>query len=336
MREVVTALTALVASAACGCNREPTQTAPSAPVVECPQATHDFGRPQQGRRLEHDFTLHNRGDRALSVLGVEKSYSCTGRAATSSVPPGGSTTIHVECDTEHFSGKMSDDVLVRTTDPVREKLKLTVLADVEPRLAFAAPDVRFELAFGEQASKEVRLTGARARQAELRFGPQEVGAPEVDLLPATETLPAGVRVSTKGAPVGRRVGQLRFRTGLDEPNELSLVYSLTIEGNVSVEPTNPYFNLREPPPRERAVTVKSKRKDFVLHAADIVEGPFRAELTHDEANQRYVVQVRFVDESLPLNERGAVGKLLLVSNDPAEPRKEVPLFALGVRHEGPR
>lgn len=294
---------------------------------------HDFGRPVQGQKLEHDFRVRNRGGRALTLLGVQKSYSCVGRADATTIPPGSSTTIHVECDTEHFHGKMSDDVSVRTNDPSRAELKLTLIADVEPRLAFAAPDVRFELAFGEQASKEVRLVGSRARQAALSVGQQETGAPDVELLPATASLPAGVRVSTKGMAVDRRVGQLRFRTGIEEPKELSLTYSLTVAGNLSVDPTNPYFNLREPPPRERVVTVRSKRRDFVLQAAEVIEGPFRATFSRDEANQRYLVQVRFVDQELPLTERGATGKLLLVSNDPAEPRKEVPLFALGVRRD---
>lgn len=331
-RRAVVAAT-LFATTIGACGREQRSTAAGAPVVECREATYDFGKPVQGQELKHDFALFNRGDRELRLLGVDRAYSCVGEASATTVPPGRSATVRVVCDIEHFNGKMADEISVRTNDPSHPKLKLTLVADVEPLLAFEASDVRFELAFGEKAVRELRLVGARARQAQLVRGEQEQGAPEVELLPATDTRPAGIRVSASGTAVERRVGQLRFRTGIDEPRELGLVYSLAVEGNLSVDPTNPYFNLREPPPRERVVTVQSKRSDFVLHAAEILEGPFRTRMSHDEANHRYAVHVSFVDAALPAKERGAMGKLLLVSNDPAEPRKQVPLFALGVRRD---
>jgi hypothetical protein len=100
-------------------------------------------------------------------------------------------------------------------------------------------------------------------------------------------------------------------------------------GNLTVDPTNPYVDSYAPGGARVVVNVSSKRDDFRLDDARVVEGPFESTFDRDEAAHVYAVQVRLVPSQVPPGQRGSVGKLRLISNDPAEPQKDVPLFALG-------
>jgi hypothetical protein len=83
------------------------------------------------------------------------------------------------------------------------------------------------------------------------------------------------------------------------------------------------------------VHVTSRRGDFGLTDARIVEGPFEASFARDVAGEGYAVTIHVRLDQIPEEQRGLVGKLRLVSNDPAEPQKDVPIFALGTVNRAP-
>jgi hypothetical protein len=132
-----------------------------------------------------------------------------------------------------------------------------------------------------------------------------------------------------GTHVGRIAGQVLVTTGLSEPRELTLLYSWQVLGNLIVDPTNPYIDLHAPQPTAVVVHVSSSRRDFRLDDARVIEGPFASTLAREEATHGYSVGVHVVVDRVPVGQRGLLGMLRLTSNDPAEPRKDVPLFALG-------
>jgi hypothetical protein len=89
------------------------------------------------------------------------------------------------------------------------------------------------------------------------------------------------------------------------------------------------MNLSGPGPKEIALKVTSLRPDFRLSAVRAAQGPFEARFERDQVAGDYTVHVRALTSGIPEDQRGVVGKILLVSNDPAEPQKEVSVFALG-------
>jgi hypothetical protein len=202
-------------------------------------------------------------------------------------------------------------------------------AGVEPLLALSSRTVDLNAAFGETASQDVRLVGQLASAARLRVESVEPAGPEVEVLPARTDQPEGLRLTMTGARVARVAGEVRVATGLEEPKTLTLLYSTRVLGNLTVEPTNPFIDLRAPGPVGVEVRVTSRRFDFRLDDARVVKGPFAATLAHDEAGHVYVVKVGMSPDRAPDDQRGLVGTLRLFSNDPAEPQKDVPLFALG-------
>jgi hypothetical protein len=190
--------------------------------------------------------------------------------------------------------------------------------------------VELKAAFGEVASEEVRLVGSMAREARLQVESVEPAGPQVEVLAAAGAdQPQGLRLTMTGQRVGTVAGQVQVATGLEQPRTLTLLYSSQVLGNLSVDPTNPFIDLRAPGPVGVKVRVTSRRADFRLDDARMLEGPFEAAFAPDETGRAYVVNVGLRHDRLPDDQRGLLGPLRLVSNDPAEPEKDVHLFALG-------
>lgn len=154
------------------------------------------------------------------------------------------------------------------------------------------------------------------------------------LLPADGSRAAGVRLTLSGKRAGQGVGQVLVSTGLADPAEVVLYYRWKVPGYLTVSPSNPTFNLRVHGPHVVEISVGSSRADFHLLRAEVTAGPFAATVAAAVAG-RFAVQVRVVDSDVPSGQRGVLGKLILVSNDPAEPRKEVPLLAMGAVNPPP-
>jgi len=202
-------------------------------------------------------------------------------------------------------------------------------ARVEPLLAFTERTVDLKVAFGETGSQDAALTGRLATEARLEVESIDPPGIEVAVLPGSQGQPQGLRLTLHAVQVGRVAGQVVVTTGLEKPRELTLLYSWEVLGNITVDPTNPFIDLYGPGEGTVVLTVSSRRADFRLDAAEVIEGPFEATLSRDAPAPGYVVRVRAVPSHIPPGERGSLGRLRLISNDPAEPRKEVPLFALG-------
>jgi hypothetical protein len=201
-------------------------------------------------------------------------------------------------------------------------------------LTWNSRTVELTLAFGETRSDEIRLVGRLAAAARLSVKSVDPPGPVVTVLPAEGTRPQGVRITMVGTAVGQTAGQVTLSTGLDDPKEITCLYSGKVVGHLTVDPTNPFIDLRAPPPAGVAIHVTSDRKDFRLDRAQIVDGPFEASVGRDAATGGYAVQVTLAPSGSNDSSRGAVGTLRLFSNDPAEPRKDVKVFALGPLNRG--
>jgi hypothetical protein len=323
------ALTALLPSAT-GCRSQPEPEQRPMPLLSCAEPRHDFGARVEGEHLTHVFELQNRGKAPLRLLSVEKSYSCAAVSPPTVVGAGARSKLEITCDMSKRPGRMADEVVVRSNDPHFPNLKLELLAEVKPLLAFEPSEALLEPALGETQSRELLLVGTLAPSARLKLIDSEDPTPRVELLAPTERDAARLRVTLKAERVETRVARVRIATGLSEPSELSVLVTWRVASSLSIEPSNPYFNLREAPPHELTLRVKSRRGTLLVQAVQVTEGPFEASLQPETAAGIAAIRVRVLDHKVPPGVRGTLGKLLIISNDPSEPRKLVPLFALGV------
>ena len=317
-----------VALGALACRSKAVPAPAPGPRLLCDAPAHDFGRALEGDALKHVFTLTNTGASPAHVTRVERSPSCVAGKLPPPIAPGASAGVEIDCASQGRAGKLADFVAVHSDDP-GSPLRLQLHATIEPRLAFETNMIEIEVAPGERRSREIRLVGSLATRARIAVRSIDAGGPAAAILPAQGERPAGLALTLAGDKVGVRVGRVLVSTGLDQPEELALPYTMKVTGNVRVSPTNPVFNLRDPETRHQTLTVTSARGDFRLFSADVVEGPFAAVVERAEGSGGYAVRVSVVAARVRPEERGVAGKLMLVSNDPAEPRKEVPLFGMG-------
>jgi hypothetical protein len=155
---------------------------------------------------------------------------------------------------------------------------------------------------------------------------------QVEVLPPDGSGAAGLRLTFTGDRAGVRTGQVVVATGLAEPAQLTLLYSLRVPSRVTVTPSNPFLDLRDPGAHERRLEVRGSGPDFRVESVQIVSGPFRAAVESDGATTCGLAAIRVRADELAIRgnpQRGFIGKLRIRSNDPGQPTTDVPLFAMG-------
>lgn len=111
-------------------------TAAAAPEIAVDQPAFDFGPIQQGKKVEHIFTIKNRGDTPLAIKNVRPSCGCTAVSTTTSlIPPGKTAGIKASFNSANFSGAIHKTVSVDTNDPKTPAttliLKGTVVEEIQ-------------------------------------------------------------------------------------------------------------------------------------------------------------------------------------------------------------
>lgn len=203
----------------------------------------------------------------------------------------------------------------------------------QPAVAFERDVLALKLAFGTRASARMAVLGPRASAA--RLVPRAATHPAVKARVMAPDAVLAVDVTAakeeSGLPVGMHVGNIVVDTGLPEAPTLTLPYSIRVTGTLDVSPTNPYFNLRDPAAHARTIIVRSTAAEpaaFAVTEAKVLSGPFTATV-EKVGPSLFHVQVRVRPNDVPGDDRGVVGRLVIVSNDPTEPAKEIPLAAFG-------
>ena len=125
------------------------------------------------------------------------------------------------------------------------------------------------------------------------------------------------------------MGHVVVSTGLPDPKELVLYFRSKVPGTLTVSPSNPYIDLRLTPPHVVRLSVVSSRPEFRLLRVEVTSGPFAARIAPEAPNGGYTVEIETVESAVSTGQRGFAGRLLLISNDRTEPRKEIPLLAMG-------
>jgi len=135
--------------------------------------SHDFGTVQNGPIVQHRFRLKNVGSETVVVDSVGAPCGCTAVLASSQyLAPGEEGGVEVALDTYRLSGEQSKTVVVRSNDPVRPELTLTLHGTVATDVT-AAPRRLYlgRLPAGAVVSRhvdvlvkrpDVRITGVRA------------------------------------------------------------------------------------------------------------------------------------------------------------------------------
>ncbi|MGC4069183.1 MAG: DUF1573 domain-containing protein [Polyangiaceae bacterium] len=345
---LVAALSALSLTAGCSRgksgNKATADAAAAAPKIEVPTKLHDFGTATEGDKLTHVFQIKNTGAGNLVLDRVTTSCGCTNAVIkTKEIPAGGTGEIEVTFDTTARRGPNRKSITVLSNDPNSPRTQMEVAVNVESLLAFDPFFVRLTPEYGEEQVREAWLVGKLVDQAKIAISEQsddkEVTVERAEKTEGDKKL-QGLRFKLKGKKVGYGSGRIVVTTGLEKPNQIVLRYSWNVKGNLRVLPAQLYFDDKRPGPKERTLRVSSSKNDFKLKDVQVQSGPFKAVLEKPDAGgteAAYEVKVTMQEGAAPKSDpTGEVGKLVIISNDPLEPKKEVSLRIPNGRSMGPR
>jgi hypothetical protein len=284
----------------------------------------DFGSVVQGDTLRHAFVTHNATRVALEIEHPREALGCSGTAVPRVLGPGRTGKLEITCRANVFGPLRVSLPLRANGGPAGE---LVLVGEVEPLLAFDHSLLEVQVPFGARGFAQARLRGARASAARLvPLTALPEGAVVTVLAPA-DGQSQGVALHVTTVAAGTHAGSLRFATGLAEPKQVELPYLIKIASTLAISPTNPVLDLRAGAGAQTTLRVSSQRPAFRVQRVEVLDGPFSARFRQD--GDAYAVEVSIVPAKIAAGAHGANGRLLIVSNDRAEPRKEVPLFALG-------
>lgn len=103
----------------------------AAPRIVVDNATYDFGAVVEGIAVAHTFVLANAGDGLLEITKVNVSCGCTTTTlAKTQLGAGESVPLEVVVNTAGFSGSISKEITVESTDPANPRLVLAIVGTV--------------------------------------------------------------------------------------------------------------------------------------------------------------------------------------------------------------
>jgi hypothetical protein len=109
----------------------PSETSTGDPVIYVTETQHDFGKVNEGDKVDYTFKFVNKGSSNLIISDIKTSCGCTAALLSAdNLEPGQEGTIKVELDTKNRSGKMSRTVTIKSNDPKESTKILTIYADV--------------------------------------------------------------------------------------------------------------------------------------------------------------------------------------------------------------
>jgi len=321
-------------SAAYGCARgekKNSETVTATPKLELVEKVHDFGNATEGDRLTHVFVVKNTGGGTLKIDRVSTSCGCVASVLkTKEIAPGGQGEIEVTFDTSRRGGDNRKTITIQSNDPANPRAEMEVRAKVETLLAFEPAFVRLNPEFGKQQVSEAWLTGKLKDQAKLKIvqggDNSDVKVELAEKQQDGGTPLQGLRFTVLGKKVGFGNGTVMLETGVQKPDKLQVGFHWTVAGNIQVVPSQVYFSAKTTGSNERVIRVSSRKPEFKLRDARILSGPFSAKITTPDAGTGYEVRVTLKQDLEPAAPTvSEVGKLELISNDPLEPKKEIPL-----------
>lgn len=103
------------------------------PRVAVEPSRFDFGRLLAGRTVSKELVVRNHGGRTLEIRSVSTDCGCTVVGAfRKALAPGGRSAVRVSFTAPDAPGRTEKRVVVKTNDPDRPAVEVTLAAEVVP------------------------------------------------------------------------------------------------------------------------------------------------------------------------------------------------------------
>lgn len=265
---------------------------------------HDFGNVPRGVTVRHPFVLVNSLPEPVTVLDVRASCGCTkGRAVTTPVPPGGSTTVEAEMDTRNFVGNKATTLYVTLVDAtgreaeVRLGVSTTILSD----LVLNPGTIDFgAVAKGDAPTQTLTIDRVGMSGWQVKRMVSACRALEASL---TETAREGDAVSYRltvslkpDARPGAIRDEIQLLTNDPETPVFPILVTATVRGTLSVAPGVLALAAAGPGARVEGRFLVRASAPFVVKSIEGDGDGFRASVDDRAAKRLHVVTVTYRPE----------------------------------------
>lgn len=271
----------------------------------------------------------------------------------SAIPPGGQGKVTASIDSTRFKNKTSKSVTLTSNDPDNPRVTLRLSAeilvplDVRPNdrifvrgKAGSLDTKEFQLVSNTGQVFDIKEAQKRSEYISLKFEP----APEL-AVPAASGAAAKTRklndsavasghsaykmtVSfAKDTPPGRISDRIRLITTHEEMTNVDITVSGQVQGNVTVAPERLFFFSNRNGTTDTVKEVRlAKRPEggFEIKKVTSTDATFQAQVKVVERGLEYAVEVTRLPEAVGTQ---ASARLVIETNDPLQPKIEVPVTA---------
>ena len=235
---------------------KPQEAAGAVPLMVIdPPKTLDLGTiPRQGMTTA-EIKVHNKGEATLHITKVQSSCGCTKASIKEKakvIPPGGTSIITVTADPNRIPGFASrKTVTIMSDDPKNPRVRLSVLAKIDPEFALEPRNIEFgEIRKGAAPTQtmvlrqlsdepvevtEIMSFGAASKGLELAFEKRPEGqwaSPGRPEYAISVGLPAD-------APLGGYTGRFAIKTTCKRVKQITCSATAKITSFYSIQPPPP-------------------------------------------------------------------------------------------------
>jgi len=208
---------------------------------------YDFGTVEEGAVLSHKFVLTNEGKAPLKISDVRSSCSCTTPGlAKDELAPGESIPLEIVYKTQGRKGQQTQYLLLKTNDPARQAVRLTIKANVQKALEIV-PDDRIYLPQvnrkkGADVERTISASAGEAIKVLSVKSPAEWLTAEVSETKAKDKPAALLKIHIMpNAPRGPFNHTIQLKVKTTKEYDLELPVQGTVVGDVIVAPSNQYY-----------------------------------------------------------------------------------------------
>ncbi len=221
-----------------------------APKVVVDHVEHDFGKMDVHAEGSHDFIFSNGGDAPLVLTAGRTSCSCAvSEIEDREIPVGRSTKVTLKWTAKGTSHSYQETALIRTNDPERREVTLTVLGRVIETVRAVPPVLVFYQASAHEsttrdiplycyADEPLKILGAtlanQSAAGHFEVNYEKLTAEQLQQEPdATSGYLITVTIKP-GLPLGRFAQRILFATNLDLAGEVVVPIQVNVTGDITV------------------------------------------------------------------------------------------------------
>ncbi len=298
------------------------------PAIALDPPIHDFGMLPQEGIFYADIRITNRGTAPLQVHKIASDCGCTvADLSDSTLTPGESTSLRVAFNTHSFSGQVRKNVFVETNDPGMPRATVGIKAFVRPWIRMDREELDFgAVPRGTPSVQTVRLYSAASDQVRIvKLGyPEELMEAEYDQSSLGDSLVHTVRFRLRAdAPAGAFTKPGLVETTHPQSGALRLKLTGQIHGFFRLDaPSVSFGQMKQGTARMRELRLTATGSGSCrVQSATCADERVRVEIV-PQTGRDYLIRLT-VPASTPAGK--LKGKLVILTDDPIQPRIEVPV-----------